>query len=300
MPATPCSSSAPRPARSPLAIAVDQGVQLAAHLAEQAEHGVGVRGHDLAVEAGVAGGHPGHVAHALAAERQVLARARRPAGRRPARPAGAARATCARRPGRARPGSSRTGYGAAEPDQLPRPARPRPGATPACGRDGPRPAVEERGRRGQRTGALAAGHRVAADVPLDAGHARDRGERAGLHAADVGDDRVRCRAARARSRCRGGRAARRPRPAAGGPRAARGRPAPSAGRRAHVLGDASVSSTSRPARRQASAIEVPSRPAPTTSTGPVRIGQPSRRRRAPRGPGSGRGAARRRRAGRRG
>ena len=57
-------------------------------------------------------------------------------------------------------------------------------------RDRPRTSVEQRGGRRERTGPLAAGHRVAADVPLEAGGAGQLGQRAGLHAADVGDDGV--------------------------------------------------------------------------------------------------------------
>ena len=58
------------------------------------------------------------------------------------------------------------------------------------GRHRPRPAVEERGARRQRAGALAAGHRVAADVPLQGRGVRDGPERLGLDAAHVGDGGV--------------------------------------------------------------------------------------------------------------
>ncbi len=55
----------------------------------------------------------------------------------------------------------------------------------------------------------------------------------------------------------------------GGPRARRDDPAPRPEAVRTCSGETSLSSTSRPARRAASAIDVPRRPVPTTRSGPV-------------------------------
>jgi hypothetical protein len=55
---------------------------------------------------------------------------------------------------------------------------------------GPRTAVEQGRAGGEGAGPLAAGHRVAADVPLDPADAVERPQRRRLHAAHVGDHGV--------------------------------------------------------------------------------------------------------------
>ena len=80
-------------------------------------------------------------------------------------------------------------YGAAQLDQRLH-QRHRLRVEASCGVTAHGPAVEERGAGGERSGPLAAGHRVAADVPLDAGQTGHLGERAGLDAAHVGHHRV--------------------------------------------------------------------------------------------------------------
>ena len=121
------------------------------------------------------------------------------------------------------------------------------------------------------------------------GHRR---QRAGLDAADVGDDARRCaRSAStiASAMAAGGTATTTScgrSPAVAGPTGAE----PGGG--AQVLRRRRrAAATSRPAARQASAIEVPSRPAPTTSTGPVRAGERHRRARLARRVRSRRSAA---------
>ena len=206
-----------------------------------------------AVERRVPGGHPGHVADALAGQRQVVARGvGEPAGDQRRR-AGAARARCGPPPGRAPRGSAaparrRTAAPA------PRPASTASGSDVSCGVTAHGRPSKSAALRGQRPGALAAGHRVPADVaarrpgcpataasgpdftlPTSVTTASVRAQRRGDHVAPRWSGgtatttscgrSVRCAAGRhpARTRCAGARAS------------------------------ASLSSTSSPARRQASA-----------------------------------------------
>ncbi len=166
--------------------------------------------------------------------------------------------------------------------------------------DRPRAAVEQRGAGGERAGALAAGHRVAADVvrerlgtdqPADPLHERP------LHAPDVGDQGPGCQRLRhdlrrwprrhghdhdAAPSCPAGRARRH-----------RGR------RPCARCPGTSLSQTSTPTRASASPIEVPSSPAPTTwIRSPIPFSRSSVIRDRP-ARGSGRCAASRPRAGRR-
>ena len=71
--------------RDAAAVAADDGVlervELLADLGQETPEGVGVEGDDLLPHGGVAAGHPGHVAHALAGEREVLGRRAGEAGR---------------------------------------------------------------------------------------------------------------------------------------------------------------------------------------------------------------------------
>ena len=208
-------------------------------------------------------------------QREVARRAPRRAGRRPA-----TASRCGRCEVRATAWSCSSGV--TRPATAPQTAASAstsataPAGEPACGRDRPRPAVEQRGAGGQRAGPLAAGHRVAADVAAQRRRracARRPRSGLGLDAADVGDHGVACGAAPRRSRRRGGRAGPRPRPAAAGRRRRRRgrRPSPEAVRTCSAV-DVASAAPRCPARRQARPIEVPSSPAPTTSTGP---GQPA-------------------------
>ena len=95
--------------------------------------------------------------------------------------------------------------------------------------DGPRPAVEQRRAGRQRAGALAAGHRVRADVPRQGGGVHRAGQlaqRRRLHRADVGHHGLASRSAPRRRPRRGGRAGRRRRRAAARPPARRDGPRP--------------------------------------------------------------------------
>ena len=132
----------------------------------------------------------------------------------------------------------------------------RAGVGRGVGGDRPGSAVEERRARGQRSGPLAAGHRVRPDVPSQEVGLHGRGDlvqRPGLHAAHVGDDRVGLGQRADAAPRRAGRAARPRRRAGDGPPAATGRPAPRPEAVRTCSGETSESSTSRPARRQASA-----------------------------------------------
>ena len=178
----------------------DEQVELAAHLAEQPEHGGGVAGDDLLPQRRVAGRDPGDVAHALA---RTAPGAR--AGRRRAGPPRATASRCGRCEVRATArscssGVSRTGDGAAEPRPAPRRAPPRPGSDVGCG-------VTAQGRPSKSAALAASGPErslpaigcaadVAARRPAPAATAS---QRAGLDAADVGDHGVRAVSARATS-----------------------------------------------------------------------------------------------------
>ena len=90
-------------------------------------------------------------------------------------------------------------YGAAQPRPAPRPARPPPGRTSSCG-------VTAHGRPSKSAALAASGPErslPAIGCPptyrSTPGTAGDRRQRPGLHAADVGDDRVGSRAAPRRS-----------------------------------------------------------------------------------------------------
>ena len=172
VPATPRSSSAPQLGALAGADRADQQVELAAHLGEQPEHGRRVAGDDLLPQRRVAGGDPGDVADALARECEVV-------GRRVGEPAGHQHGEQVRQVRGAghRPvvllGREPHRHRAAQPRQR-LDQRHRAGRGRRVRRDRPGAAVEQGGGGGQRAGALAARHRVAADVPLDAGDARDR------------------------------------------------------------------------------------------------------------------------------
>lgn len=164
-------------------------VQALADLAQHVDHRVLVAADDLAVEHRVSPGDAGHVAHALPGEREVL---RRRAGQR----TGDERGEQVRHV--RRPGDGAVVLGRAQPHRH-RAADLHQALDSALGigggvtawTDRPRAAVEQAGRRGQRPRALAAGHRVAADVAAQPGVSRHGLERRGLHAADVGDHGLR-------------------------------------------------------------------------------------------------------------
>ena len=164
-------------------------------------------------------------------------------------------------------------YGAAQPGQLldqrdrVRGRTPRAASPPRAGRRrAPRSRPAGRTARCRPSG----GRRRTAPRPATPGHRR---QRPGLHAADVGDDRAVRRgrsSAAAITSARGGRAGPRRRRAAAGRRRCARPPGAQAGRGADVVGGL-VGRAAPRARRGAAAspIEVPSRPVPMTSTGPV-------------------------------
>ena len=293
-PPRPRRAPPPAPPGRPSPTAAMTASRLVAHLGEEGEHLVGVGGDDLAVEHRVAAGHPGDVADALAGQGQVV-------GRRVGEAAGdqgGEQVRHVRGPGdggvvldRAQPDR----YGAAEPGERLDQRRPRPGRTSSCGVTAQGRPSNSAAAGGQRPGALAAGHRVAADVALDAGRAVEHGrQRAGLHAADVGDHGVRAARARPGSPRPGGPAAPRRRPAAAGRSAATGAAGAQAGGGADVV--RVVVGQAAPRARPGAA---PGRS--TCRAGPCRRSRPGREvtHRELSGSGSGRCAARRRRAGRR-
>ena len=150
-----------------LADGVDQQVQLAAHLAEQAEDRFGVAGDDLLPQGRVATGHAGDVADALARQREV-------GGRSVGQPAGHQDGEQVRQVGG--PGDGEVVLlgrqphrnGSAEAGQLVD-ERHRLRVCLLVRGDRPRAPVEQGSARGERAGALGARHRVAADVPSEAG-----------------------------------------------------------------------------------------------------------------------------------
>ena len=189
MPATPRRSTASSPARSPSS-ARDQGVEVVADVVEQdprraAALPVMIWRHSAGSPAAIrvtsrtpcpdsarcAGGDVGQLA-----------------GRR-ARPSGAAGATCGPPPGRARSGVIRTTaapHAAASASTVATAA----GSDVACGVTAQGRPSKSAALAGQRTGALAARHRVAADVAGERRGVDGRGhlrQRLPLHAADVGD-----------------------------------------------------------------------------------------------------------------
>ena len=141
----------------------DQGLELPADLAEQPEHGVGVAGDDLFPQHGVAAGDPGHVADALARQREVV-------GGGVGQSAGHQHREQVRQVGDPRDGPVVLGRGEMDGDRV---AETHQRLDHGDGvrqgglvrRDGPGATVEQGRARRERAGALAAGHGVAADVP---------------------------------------------------------------------------------------------------------------------------------------
>ena len=195
------------------------------------------------------------------------------ARRRPARPAGAAGGRCGRRPGRAPPGSAAPARRrTARP--APRPAPPPRRPTPSCGVTAHGPAVEQGGAA--RPAGPNARCRPSGGRRRSAPRRRARrppASGAGLHAADVGDDRVAAASRAAGDRLgRGGRAARRPRPAAAGRRRRRPAGAEPGGGAQVVLGGVGAAAPrcrpgGRPARSRCRAGR-----RRRSATGPVRLG----------------------------
>ena len=139
--------------------------------ASSAQHRLGVGGDDLAVERRVAGRDPGHVAHALAATARggragaSIRRAATSGGEQVRHVGGAGHGPVVL------VGGERHRHRAAQGRPAPPPAPTADGSEPRAG-SSPTAAVEERRGGGEGAGALAARHRVAADVARDAGRGR--------------------------------------------------------------------------------------------------------------------------------
>ncbi len=166
-------------------------VELLAHLGEQSVQRLGVERDDLLPQHGVAGRHPGHVADALAGERQVgLGGVGQSAGDEHRQQVGQVGGPGDRTV--VLVGRHEHRHGAADAGQLLDDGH-RPDVGTLVRGHRPRASVEEGGARGERSRALAAGHRVTPDVAVLEVRSRLRDPATGgaLDAADVGDHGIR-------------------------------------------------------------------------------------------------------------